>query len=159
MKKFTSIIGFFVLSSSLFAQDIDVEQTFKKGEDLFNNQNYSEALPYLEEAANHNNDEAQFLLGKMYQLGLGTEIDYTKAVKNFEKALTIREKALEPEHPSTVMTYYSLGVALYKSQQYEESKHYLQKAYDIQEKVLGVDHPDTIKTKDYLDLVKKEMEQ
>ena len=87
MKKFTSIIGFFVLSSSLFAQDIDVEQTFKKGEDLFNNQNYSEALPYLEEAANHNNDEAQFLLGKMYQLGLGTEIDYTKAVKWYEKSI------------------------------------------------------------------------
>ena len=55
--------------------------------------------------------------------------------------------------------YYSLGVVLYKSQQYEESKHYLQKAYDIQEKVLGGDHPDTIKTKDYLELVKKEMEQ
>lgn len=87
MKKFTSIIGLFVLSSSLFAQDIDVEQTFKKGEDLFNNQNYSEALPYLEEAANHNNDEAQFLLGKMYQLGLGTEIDYTKAVKWYEKSI------------------------------------------------------------------------
>ena len=87
MKKFTSIIGLFVLSSSLFAQDIDVEQTFKKGEDLFNNQNYSEALPYLEEAANHNNDEAQFLLGKMYQQGLGTEIDYTKAVKWYEKSI------------------------------------------------------------------------
>ena len=87
MKKFTSIIGLFVLSSSLLAQDIDVEQTFKKGEDLFNNQNYSEALPYLEEAANHNNDEAQFLLGKMYQQGLGTEIDYTKAVKWYEKSI------------------------------------------------------------------------
>ena len=129
MKKFTSIIVLFAMSSSLFAQDIEVEQAFKKGEDLFNHQNYSEALPYLEEAANHNNDEAQFLLGKMYHQGLGTEIDYAKAMKWYEKSI-VNENAKALNNLG-VMYMEELGV----EKNYSKAKFLFEKAA---EKGLGM---------------------
>ena len=86
MKRLTSIFAFFVLSISAFAQNTDIEQSFRTGEDLFNKQKYLEALPYLENAANSGSAEAQFLIGKMFHQALGVSPDYTKAFHWYKKS-------------------------------------------------------------------------
>ncbi|MFA7185569.1 MAG: hypothetical protein WC082_11780, partial [Victivallales bacterium] len=49
-------------------------------EELFKAKKYKEALPYLVRAASRKNDAgAQFYLGAIYQLGLGTEKNYKRA--------------------------------------------------------------------------------
>lgn len=86
MKRYISILVLLVFSLFLFAQNIETEQAFKKGEELFNMQKYNEALPFLTVSANEGNDEAQFLIGKIYDLGLGTEADFSKAIQWYEKS-------------------------------------------------------------------------
>ncbi len=77
----------FFLSLSIFAQGNDIEQTLKTGKDLFYKQKYLEALPYLEDAANNGNDEAQFYVGLMFEFGYGVSINYEKAIQWYKKSV------------------------------------------------------------------------
>lgn len=86
MKKITFVFALLVLSLSLLAQSKNVEHPFKVGKDLFDKQKYTEAFPYLEDAANKGYSEAQFLVGKMYEQSLGVESDSAKAIIWYKKS-------------------------------------------------------------------------
>ena len=52
----------------------------------YQQQRYSEALPKLLPVAERGNADAQTMLGTMYQMGLGVEVDEEKAQSWYEKA-------------------------------------------------------------------------
>lgn len=106
MNRQISVFALLVFSICSFAQNGDVEQSFKTGEDLFNKQKYLEALPYLEDAANKGNDEAQFLVGKMYHQALGVSIDDAKAIQWYKKSANQGN----PKAQNNLGTMYLYGV-------------------------------------------------
>jgi len=69
--------------------------------------------------------------------------EYEEAETYYQKALSIREKVLGPDHLDTATSYYNLAEFYYESMYYEKSKSFHQKALSIREKVLGPNHPDT----------------
>jgi len=83
-----------------------------------------------------------FFLGK----GFGEFADYVKALEYYQKALSIFEKVLGKEHPSTATTYNNIAGVYYKQGDYVKVLEYYQKALSIAEKVLGNKHPSTATT-------------
>lgn len=68
---------------------------------------------------------------------------YTQAEPLYQQALSIKQKALPPEHPSTATTMHELA-RLYRAQgRYAEAEALYQQALAICEKTLGSDHPST----------------
>jgi len=68
---------------------------------------------------------------------------YTEAVPLLERALTIREKVLGPEHPDTAMSFNNLA-ELYRNQgEYVKAEPLFERALTVYEKALGPEHPDT----------------
>jgi len=76
-------------------------------------------------------------LGLIY-LHLG---EYSKALLLLEKALTIREKVLGGEHPSTATSCNNIGGVYDDKGEYDKALEYYQKDLAISEKVLGSEHP------------------
>ncbi len=74
----------------------------------------------------------------------------------FQRALTIYEKVLGPEHPETASTLNNLAL-LYAVQGKDEKAELLfQRALAIREKVFGPYHPFTKRTRDnYTNLLQK----
>ncbi|KAI4123690.1 MAG: hypothetical protein LQ347_006052, partial [Umbilicaria vellea] len=71
---------------------------------------------------------------------------YKEAEAMYNRALSEREKALGPDHPSTLTTVHSLGV-LYKTQgRLTEAQIMYNRALTGNEKVLGPDHMSTLDT-------------
>jgi tetratricopeptide (TPR) repeat protein len=67
---------------------------------------------------------------------------YEEAEPLFQRALTIREKALGPDHPEVGASLNNLA-SLYGDQgRYEEAEPLYQRALAIYEKALSPDHPD-----------------
>lgn len=62
------------------------EAIYKKGEKLYNEKNYVEAVKYLREAAEKGHAKAQLALGECYYLGRGVSQDYAEMVKWYRKA-------------------------------------------------------------------------
>lgn len=52
----------------------------------FKNQDYAAALTKLQPVAERGNADAQTMLGNLYQLGLGVEVDSARAIAWYEKA-------------------------------------------------------------------------
>ena len=52
----------------------------------YENKNYAEALPLYEALSSKGLDLADFKLGRMYELGLGVEVDLQKAAKFYTSA-------------------------------------------------------------------------
>ena len=72
--------------------------------------------------------------------------DYNTSLEWHQKSLTILEKVLGKDHPSTATTYNNIA-SVYDSQgQYDLALEWYQKDLAISEKVLGKDHPDTAST-------------
>jgi len=70
--------------------------------------------------------------------------EYPGARPYYERALTIREPALGPDHPDTALLLNSLA-ALYDSQErYGDAESCYGRALAILERALGPDHPDVI---------------
>jgi tetratricopeptide (TPR) repeat protein len=68
---------------------------------------------------------------------------YNEAQSYAERALTITEQVLGPQHPSTATSLNNLA-ELYRNQgRYEEAEPLYQRALTIREQVLGPQHPDT----------------
>lgn len=86
MKSIIICIMLFVLSVNVLAQENQLEQSFQKGEELFEKGEYKKAYPLLKEAANLGHSRAQFLIGKMYMLGWGLSFDYTEALNWYKKS-------------------------------------------------------------------------
>jgi len=86
MSKIISILIALTLSYGAMAQSSSAEQKFKTGEELYKNNKFKEALPYLTDAANSGHAEAQCMLGRMYYFGDGVASDYATAMKWFQKS-------------------------------------------------------------------------
>ncbi|MCL2642395.1 MAG: tetratricopeptide repeat protein [Candidatus Bathyarchaeota archaeon] len=69
--------------------------------------------------------------------------DYTKALQWNFKALTIKEKVLDKEHPSTATTYHNIAEVYRKQGDYAKALEWFEKALAIDEKVFGKEHPST----------------
>jgi tetratricopeptide (TPR) repeat protein len=67
---------------------------------------------------------------------------YTEAEPLYVQALSIREKALEPDHPHVATSLNNLGMLYSNQSRYEEAKPLLVRALSIREKAYGPDHPD-----------------
>lgn len=63
-----------------------IEEVFQQAHKLYLEQDYTEALPLLREAAEGGHDMAQGILGEFYRDGKGVPQDYEQAVKWYQKA-------------------------------------------------------------------------
>ena len=61
----------------------------------------------------------------------------------FERALTIREKALGPEHPDTAQSLNNIGFLRMAQSDLAGARPLFERALAIHEKALGPEHPDT----------------
>ncbi|MGB8699716.1 MAG: tetratricopeptide repeat protein [Thermosynechococcaceae cyanobacterium] len=61
-------------------------EILENGIEAFKSGNYTQAIRLLEPLAEQENAEAQCILGSIYHLGLGVEIDGDKAVKLYQKS-------------------------------------------------------------------------
>ncbi|KAF3020305.1 hypothetical protein E8E14_013529 [Neopestalotiopsis sp. 37M] len=78
---------------------------------------------------------------------------YKEAEQMNRRALNGREKALDKDHPDTLISINNLASALQYQGRYEEAEQMNRRALDGREKVLGKDHPDTLLSVDNLALV------
>jgi len=76
---------------------------------------------------------------ELYQQG-----KYQEALPLLQRALTICEKVLGPEHDDTAISLSNLAMLHYNLGQYDKALLLNQRALEIREKVLGPEHSDTI---------------
>jgi tetratricopeptide (TPR) repeat protein len=75
---------------------------------------------------------------------------YGEARPLFERALAIREKTLDPEHPDTAMSLNSLAFLLESQGDLAGARPLYERVLAIHEKVLGPEHPDTATNRNHL---------
>ena len=67
--------------------------------------------------------------------------DYRRSLEYLNKALSIRERVLPPDHPDLATSYNNVGATYGDLGDREKELEYLLKALEIREKVLPPDHP------------------
>ena len=70
--------------------------------------------------------------------------DYAAARPLCERALAIRERALDPEHPDIAFSLYNLAELLATQGDYAAARPLYERALAIYKKVLGPEHPNTV---------------
>ena len=65
---------------------------------------------------------------------------YQEAERLYQRALTICERLLGPEHPHTTAIFNNLGLLYWNQGKYEEAESLYQRALTIKERVLGPEH-------------------
>jgi tetratricopeptide (TPR) repeat protein len=78
---------------------------------------------------------------------------YGDAEKMFQRALQGKEKALGPDHTSTLDTVNNLGLLYSDQGKLAEAEHMYRRALQGKEKALGVEHPLTLQTLNNLGLL------
>ncbi|MEM9459377.1 MAG: serine/threonine-protein kinase [Myxococcota bacterium] len=78
-----------------------------------------------------------YTLGAVYV----SQGDYENAISCHKRALAIRDKMLEDDHPDIAGSLNSLGIILEAKGDLGNAKHYLQRAIVIRKKAFGPDHP------------------
>ena len=68
--------------------------------------------------------------------------DYKESLEYFQKALAIREKVLEPDHPLVASVLDSIGNVLRIQNQYQKALECYRRALTIKEKAIGSEHPE-----------------
>jgi tetratricopeptide (TPR) repeat protein len=76
--------------------------------------------------------------------------DFRAARPWYERALTIRERALGPGHPATAESIERLAMVLHRQGDPAIARSLVERALDIRERILGPDHPDTAESLDDL---------
>ncbi|MFP3041413.1 tetratricopeptide repeat protein [Treponema primitia] len=74
---------------------------------------------------------------------LNTFENYVLALKIFQKALFVREKAFGRGHLDTALSFNSVGLIYSKTRYYDEALESYQKALVVFEKIFGPEHPST----------------
>jgi tetratricopeptide (TPR) repeat protein len=91
-------------------------------------------------------------------LTLEAQSDFKTALKMHEKSLSLRIRALGPDHPDVALSMHNLGVCLLrddKVKNLEKATDLGKKALAIWEKTLGPKHPTVVEAKrDWKDLIK-----
>lgn len=72
--------------------------------------------------------------------------DEDGAESMFREALTISERELGTDHPSTLLIVNNLGLVLAQKCSFEAAESYYLRALEGRERILGKDHPDTLVT-------------
>jgi len=72
--------------------------------------------------------------------------EYARAESLWQRALTIQERALGPEHPNVVITLFSLARLYQERGEYARAESLWQRALVIQERTLGPEHPNVAAT-------------
>ncbi len=84
--------------------------------------------------------------------------EFRTARPYYERALTISEKALGPDHPSTATCLNNLGFLLRAMGDLATARPYLERALAICEKTLGPNHPDTARSLNNLGFLLHDMD-
>ena len=119
--------------SDFYFPGMDMARTFF---DLFCQADEKELLPdedEIDKARRYNK------IGRVFNNQIG---DYDKALEYYFKALEIREKVLDKEHPDIATSYNNIGSVYDDKGDYDKALEYYFKALEIREKVLGKEHPD-----------------
>jgi tetratricopeptide (TPR) repeat protein len=82
------------------------------------------------------------LMANQFGLFLYARGAYTQVEPLYQRSLTIREKALGPEHPDVAQSLNNLAVFYAAQGQYAQAEPICQRALAIREKALGLEHPD-----------------
>ena len=64
----------------------EAEEFYNKGKQFYDEKNYTDALIWLNKAAEQGNDKAQFILGRMYHIGRGVAKSEVEASQWYRKA-------------------------------------------------------------------------
>jgi tetratricopeptide (TPR) repeat protein len=72
---------------------------------------------------------------------------YEEAIGIYGEVLSIRERVLGAEHPSTLTTRHNMADVLDSQGEYEEALGIYGQVLSIQERVLGAEHPSTLTTR------------
>jgi len=83
-----------------------------------------------------------YLLGGLASYRLGALAAYSEARPFFERAVTIRQRALGSEHPDTAESLNDLAILLQFQGDLSGAQPLLERALAIREKALGPEHPD-----------------
>ena len=75
-------------------------------------------------------------------LALSEYGDYRRSLEYLNKALSIRERVLPPDHPALALSYNNVGIAYGSLGDHAKALEFKLKALEIFEKVLPPDHPD-----------------
>jgi len=70
---------------------------------------------------------------------------YPEAEADFREVIRLQEKALEPQHPQTLDSYYYFASGLKSQNKLGEAKEFARRAAEGARKVLGPNHPSTRK--------------
>ncbi len=84
------------------------EELYKKGDELYAQKRYEEAIPYLKRAAEQGCSDAQFRLGYCCNYGKGVTKDYNEAVKWYRKA--VEQGHVKAQYRLGGCYYYGRGV-------------------------------------------------
>ena len=139
------LLGILCLASYAAAQDTAWEKYMKVGMDAHQRGQCAEAKKQFAAARKEaENLSAQDPRLGISLLGLGkvymAQANYTQAQPLYQRAMSILEKALGPEHPA-VATCLNQLAALYHAQgQYAKAEPLFRRAVAIHEKALGPDH-------------------
>jgi len=76
--------------------------------------------------------------------------NYEDAESLFRRALNVKEKILDPEHPDTALTANNLGVLLQSVGRKEEAGELFRRALGVFESKLGIVHPKTVMARENL---------
>jgi len=99
-------------------------------------------INYAEEKFANEADKKEKIGQVCHWLGVGNEkmAQYSHALEWHHKAVNIREKVLDKEHPATVATYSNIARIYDIQGDYPKALEWFYKALDICEKVLGKKH-------------------
>jgi tetratricopeptide (TPR) repeat protein len=85
-------------------------------------------------------------LAGIYVEGIGTGVDYAKALQWRKRAVVLSEQIHGKEDPDTAARYTGIAVVYINQGDYPQALEWLNKALAVYEKTLGKEHPDTATT-------------
>ena len=110
---------------------------------------YAEALPHMlkvlegaKETFGENDESYADITDRLASLYMSMG-QFADAESNFQHAMTIREKKLGTDHPTTAISLNNLGMCYDKMDEPVKSESFYQRALTIREKQLGSDHMQT----------------
>jgi hypothetical protein len=80
-------------------------------------------------------------LAGIYEEGIGTGINYTKALEWREKVVALGEQLYGKENPRTAAAYSDIAMVYVSQRDYPRALEWLHKALAVYEKILGKEHP------------------
>jgi len=141
------------LNKSICLKQLDNERAYLLGMAYFNGidveRDLDRAIRLLEitqKFCDEHAYNAAIQLANIYQNGLGTNINYEKALLWREKVATYSENLFKVEHRETAEAYYNIAFVCDKQGNYIQALEWYIKALDVFKKVLGEEHPSTATT-------------